>query len=64
MWSDIVRDGGTIQISDVDHSRERNRAGTHAAITADAHVDLEAYLFLGEWTYVSAVCDTDQHGLF
>src|SRR6266700_3138940 len=58
MWGDIIGNSGAVEIGNVDHGGHGDRAGTHAAVAANAHVDLEAYLFLAEGTQVCAMLNT------
>ena len=55
MRRNLVRNGSKIQIRNVYHCRERNWTGSHAAIAANTHIDLETHLFLGEGYKVPAV---------
>ena len=64
MERDIFGDRGTVEVGDVDQRGHGDRAGTHAAIAADTHVDLEAYLFFGQWLEVDAVFNTDDERRF
>ena len=56
--SDIVGNSGAIQIGNIDSRRHWNWTCTHAAITTDAHIDLEADLVFSEGAQVNAMFDT------
>src|SRR6266699_3891180 len=58
MWGDIIGNSGAVEIGNVDHGGHGDRAGTHAAVASNAHVDLEAYLFVAEGTQFCAMLNT------
>ncbi len=64
MGSNFIRNRRPIQIGNIDHSGERNRAGTHTAVATDAHIDLEAYLFLSQRLHICPMSQAHRKGLF